>query len=98
MQSEVEAAHFGGGIDLDRRYPVDEPQHRVGESERPHRGDGDSGDLLDQERRVSREETVGPMRVEKGRRKYAEQNDAECSAYAVYAPDIQRVIPLEPVF
>ena len=58
MQSEVETAHLGGLIDLDRRYPVDEPQHRVGESERPHGGDGDSNDLLDQERRISQAERI----------------------------------------
>src|SRR5690242_10443888 len=49
MKSSVEAGFFSGLVNLDRRHPVDQPQHPVSETEGPDRRDGHGDDLLEEE-------------------------------------------------
>ena len=49
MQREIEAAGFGGLIHFHWREPIYQPQHRVGETERPDRRERDRSELLAEE-------------------------------------------------
>ena len=43
-------------------------------------------------------QTVRAMRIEGRRREDAKKNNSERAAYAVHAPDIERVVPFERFF
>ena len=59
-----------------------------------HRGN----ELLDEERCVPpSKQAVGAVRVPQLRCEHAEQNDAEEAADAVHAPNVERVVPAQPV-
>src|SRR5438477_9189704 len=87
----VEADFLGPESDLDRGHPVDEPKHAEREYERPYGGQQHGNALLDEERRVAREQSVGARRVELPGGEHPEHDDADETAHPVHAPHVERV-------
>ena len=52
---------------------------------------------MNQERRVARQQSIRPRRVELLGPEHAQHHDTEEAAHAVNAPHIERIVPLEPV-
>ena len=53
MERHVEAAFFGGFVDFDGRYEVDQRQHCVGEGEGPGAAERRRDELLAEKRGVA---------------------------------------------
>src|SRR5258708_39994852 len=96
MQGGIEAHLFVCFFDLHRSDPVDDPEHGVGESERPHRGKERRGELLEEKSAVSRKQAVGsPGRIEGERSECAEKHNPEEPSYPMHSPDIESVVQRE---
>ena len=73
------------------------PQHHVGEAEGVEGTAEAGGDLLAEERARAVDEALAAVRVDCGSGEDSEQDDAEQPADAVHAPDVEGVVPAQPV-
>ena len=98
MQRLVEARFLLCLRDAHRGEPVDQPEHPVREDEGVAGERRDRDELLAEKSRAAAvEEAVRAGGVDRRRGEDAEQNDPEEAADAVDAPDVERVVPAEPV-
>src|ERR1700694_4737661 len=97
VERRVQALALAGRPDLDRRHPFDQPEHSVGEDERPDRRDQDGSKLHEEEVWIAAQETADPRRIESFGREDAAEDDAQEAADAVDAPDVERVVPAEAI-
>src|SRR5260221_1432195 len=98
MQGGIETHLFVRFLDLDRSDPVDDPEHGVGESERPDGRKERRGELLEERSAVSRKQAVGPCgRVARERSECAEKDDSEEPSHPMHPPDIESVVERELV-
>src|ERR1051326_3182743 len=93
MQRCIETRLFVRFFDLDRRNPVDDPEHAVGESECPDGRKESCNELFEEERAIAGKESVGSGGwVECERCECAQKYDSEKSSDAVDTPDVECVI------
>src|SRR5215471_11744027 len=82
----------------DRRDAIDEPQHPEGEGKRPDGSDEDGSALHEEKVGVSMHEAGRPGGIERRRGENAQHESPEYPAYAMDSPDIEGVVPADPIF
>ncbi len=76
---------------------IDQPEHSVGESERIESGAGHRQQFLQEERTLPVDQSVRARGVRLSGSENAQQDDAQDSADAVNAPDVEGIVPAQLV-
>src|ERR1017187_9484511 len=93
----IQTNFFRHLADLHRGEGIDNPEHCISEDERPDRREGNGDNLLQQEDRIAVEQSVRSVRIELLVGEDSQHDDAKKAAHAVNSPNIERVIPVQPV-